>query len=249
MGRPPIGKQAMSGAERTRRYREKFRHDKPVTKQTQPDAALVKELKQAKTRNVELEAENLALVTKLKAATAGGQDAPARTARALAQAKATPKTSQLEPATLLSMTAQQKLDVYKRKLDAEFEARTREECRRWLNEVSLPQYRKELIELERSITNRRGIMDGITYKKILTCLHVERLIQLLGIPLSKLDTNLQRRYNEAFQLFTTLEKRVLDEKESPTTFRKMPRTYEELMAMRAKVQAQRRAKRGTMVRR
>jgi len=32
MGRPPIGKQAMSGAERTRRYRAKLRHSAPVTK-------------------------------------------------------------------------------------------------------------------------------------------------------------------------------------------------------------------------
>jgi hypothetical protein len=47
MGRPPIGKKAMSGAERTRRYREKFRHDAPVTKPTHPDAALAKRLAQA----------------------------------------------------------------------------------------------------------------------------------------------------------------------------------------------------------
>jgi len=155
-------------------------------------------------------------------------------------------------AEMLPMTARQKLDAairqYKAKLDAEFEMRTREQCRRWLNEISLPQYAKELAELERSITNSKGIMNQATYKKIRACLHVERLIQLLGIPLSQLDANLLRRYNEAFQLFNDLEKRVLDEKESPTQFRKMPKTYEELMAMKAKVQAERRAKRAAMVR-
>jgi len=87
--------------------------------------------------------------------------------------------------------------------------------------------------LERSIRERKGIMDRITYRKILACLHPDRVI----------DPALKKRYEEAFRLFTELEKRVLDEKESPTQFRKMPRTYEELMAMKAKVQAERRAKR------
>jgi hypothetical protein len=36
MGRRPIGKQAMSGAERTRQYRERLRHSKPVTKPSEP---------------------------------------------------------------------------------------------------------------------------------------------------------------------------------------------------------------------
>jgi hypothetical protein len=139
----------------------------------------------------------------------------------------------------LAMTAQQKLDAairqHKRKLDEEFEVRTREECKRWLNEISLPQYLKELTKLEQSISNRKGIMDRITYRKILSCLHPDRVQ----------DPILKKRYEEAFRLFTELEKRVLDEKESPTQFRKMPRTYEELMAMRAKVQAERRAKRNS----
>lgn len=57
------------------------------------------------------------------------------------------------------------------------------------------------------------------------------------------DAALKKRFEEAFRLFTELEKRVLNEKESPTQFRRMPRTYEELMAMKAKVRAERRAKR------
>jgi hypothetical protein len=56
MGRPPIGKTAMTGAERVRRYRRKHGTDKPVTKRavpvtkpTGPDhAALVRELAQLK---------------------------------------------------------------------------------------------------------------------------------------------------------------------------------------------------------
>jgi hypothetical protein len=72
MGRPPIGKTAMTGAERVRRYRAKH-GTKPVTKRhasvTKPEvdkatraakaeiAALAKELAQAKTRITEVERE------------------------------------------------------------------------------------------------------------------------------------------------------------------------------------------------
>jgi hypothetical protein len=53
----PIGKAAMTGAaERTRRYRERFRHDEPVTKQARPDAALARELAQAKTELAQVKA-------------------------------------------------------------------------------------------------------------------------------------------------------------------------------------------------
>jgi hypothetical protein len=59
MGRPPIGKVAMTGAERTRLYRLKHAADKPVTKVTKPAdpdaAALKKELAQARARLAEAE--------------------------------------------------------------------------------------------------------------------------------------------------------------------------------------------------
>jgi hypothetical protein len=49
MGRPPIGKVAMTGAERMRLYRRKHGTAKPVTKPAAPDhTALVQELAQAK---------------------------------------------------------------------------------------------------------------------------------------------------------------------------------------------------------
>ena len=56
MGRPPLGKVSMTGAERTRRYRARLRHTKPVTKSVSPDnAALVRELARARARIGELE--------------------------------------------------------------------------------------------------------------------------------------------------------------------------------------------------
>jgi hypothetical protein len=136
----------------------------------------------------------------------------------------------------LPLTAQQKLDAairqHKRKLELEFEIGVLEECKRRLDEISLPHYAKELEELERSITSRKGIMDRVTYRKILSCLHPDRVA----------DPVLKKRYEEAFRLFTELEKRVLDERESPTEFRKTPRTYEELMAARQEIKERNRAK-------
>ncbi len=75
MGRPPIGKTAMTGAERVRRYRLKHAADQPVTKQTSsvtkpasPDnAALVKEVAQAKARNAELEKAGAAAAAEIAA--------------------------------------------------------------------------------------------------------------------------------------------------------------------------------------
>jgi Rad3-related DNA helicase len=58
MGRPPIGKTAMTDAERMRRYRLKHGKAKPVTKPAGPDYdVLVQELAQARARIAELERE------------------------------------------------------------------------------------------------------------------------------------------------------------------------------------------------
>jgi hypothetical protein len=144
--------------------------------------------------------------------------------------------AQIDPSTL-SMTAQERLETairqHKRKLDLGFEVQVLEECKRRLDEVSLPSYAKKLSELERSIQIRKGVMDRLTYKKILACLHPDRVR----------EPALKKRYEEAFRLFTEMEKRVLNEKESPTQFKEMPRTYEDLMKMKAKVAAERKARR------
>jgi IS30 family transposase len=141
------------------------------------------------------------------------------------------------PPEELSKTAQQKLESairqHKLKLDAEFDIRVRAEMKRYLDDVALPSYLKEIKEIERTIRDRRGIMDRVTYRKILSCLHPDRVA----------DEALKKRFEEAFRLFTDLEKRVLNEKESPTTFRNVPRTAEELLREGDKKRAERAAKR------
>jgi hypothetical protein len=141
----------------------------------------------------------------------------------------------LDP-SMLGKTAQERLEtairVHKKKLDMEFEQRVRIECRRWLEDVSLPHYLKKLEHLERVIYNRKGIMDRATYRKILSCLHPDRV-----------HDEHKKRYEEAFTLFTDLEKVVLNEKDSPTQFMNWPKTYDDLMKMREQATAERRAKR------
>jgi hypothetical protein len=135
-----------------------------------------------------------------------------------------------------SKTKQEEFERFKRRwqqqAERKFEERVQAECKRRLDAIILPQYTKELEELEYSIKNRKGVMDRATYRKVLACLHIERIVHMTGIPLAKMEQSLTRRYDEAVHLFDELEKVLCDEKESPTQFRKMPRTADELMAMR-----------------
>jgi hypothetical protein len=156
------------------------------------------------------------------------------------------KIVEIDP-KILSMSAQQKLDAAikqaRRKLELQFHQLIRDEVRKRLEDTILPSYNKTYAEYQTIIKARKGVMDRSTYRKILTCLHTERLAQLLDIPYAKLDASLAKRYDEAFNLFTALEKRLLDEKESPTDFMKMPTNLAEWDALRAKTMRERAAKR------
>jgi hypothetical protein len=142
---------------------------------------------------------------------------------------------QIDPSTL-SITAQEKLAAairqHQRKLDAEFEQRVREACQRGIEETVLPHYNETYAIYQDLIKARKGLMDRATYRKILSCLHPDRV-----------PDEMKKRYEEAFHLFSQLEKRVLNEKESPTATMPMPRTYEAMMARKREVSEQRRAKR------
>jgi hypothetical protein len=75
MGRPPIGKRAMSGAERIQRWRLRHGKDKPVTKLTRrvaaaKIAALEKKLAQAHARIEALRSPQTKTKTKTKTKTA-----------------------------------------------------------------------------------------------------------------------------------------------------------------------------------
>lgn len=129
---------------------------------------------------------------------------------------------EINPADL-PPSAQQKLDAavrqHKRKLDAEFESRVLVECNQRLDQLSLPAYVKEMAKLEHSITSRKGIMTKEIFMLILRCLHPDKSASI-------------DKHNKAFHEFNSLEKRLLNEKESPTVFRPMPKSAAEMMAMR-----------------
>jgi transposase-like protein len=167
---------------------------------------------------------------------------PARQARHIAEEEAIRREAeaQIDPATL-SLSAQQKLGAairqHQRKLDHEFEARVLAGIQERLEATVLPHYKKTEAQYRVIIKSRKGVMDRATYKKILSCLHPDRV-----------DPSLARRYEEAFNLFTKLEAVLLKEKESPTPSVKMPTTYAEMMAMKQTASDARKAKRNGSVR-
>jgi hypothetical protein len=146
-------------------------------------------------------------------------------------------TKSLDGEATLSMSAKDKLEAairqHKRRLDIEFEQRIQAETKERLESVQLPHHAKKLERMERLISARKGVMDKLTYNKIRRCLHPDPV----------LDPDLKKRHEEAFRLFNDLEKLLLSEKDSPTEFRPVPRTYEELMAAKARAEAERRTKR------
>jgi hypothetical protein len=125
-------------------------------------------------------------------------------------------TAQITPDDL-SLTAQQKLEQYKHKLAQEFHEQVNARVQEFLENTIMPKLQQEQAEARRIIEARKGIMDRKTYKKILSCLHPDRVI----------EPELKQNYEEAFRLFTVLEKRLLDEKNSPTQFVNFPKTSAE----------------------
>jgi lambda repressor-like predicted transcriptional regulator len=130
------------------------------------------------------------------------------------------------PPDTLSLSAQQKLEAairqHKRQLDLEFEQRVQAEVQSRLEATILPHYNEKYNLYMSVIKARKGIMDRASYRKILAALHPDR----------QLDPSLKKRAEDAFNLFTKIEKLVLDEKESPTGDESLPKTYADLMARR-----------------
>ena len=130
----------------------------------------------------------------------------------------------IEPA-MISMTAQQKLDLaikqHKAKLTAEFHASVNQRVQEFLESTIMPKLKQEQATARRIIEGRKGIMSSKEYRKILACLHPDRVM----------DEGQKAVYTEAFRIFNDLEKLILNEKDSPTQFAGIPTTpaeWEEL---------------------
>jgi hypothetical protein len=127
--------------------------------------------------------------------------------------------------TLLSASAQEKLNAamraYQRKLDNSFRERVSEEVRKRIEEIVLPNWKQQIDEAQAIMNRRHGIMDKATFNKIRRCLHTDTHKQLTNEML-----------DEAFNLFMSLEKHLLAEKESPTDFPEIPSDLAEWDKMR-----------------
>jgi hypothetical protein len=143
----------------------------------------------------------------------------------LARKEALEEKSALDP-SWMSKTAQEKLEAairqHKRQLDVDFEQRVQAEVQSRIEATILPHYNEKYDLYLSVIKARKGILDRASYRKILAALHPDR----------QLDPALKKKAEDAFNLFTKIEKLVLDEKESPTGDVPLPKTYADLMARR-----------------
>jgi transposase len=132
----------------------------------------------------------------------------------------------------LSLNAQEKFDAairrYKQNLDLKTKQTVQEEIQRIYNEVGLPAYERTLGQLLSDIeyARSRGVMTRAHYMTIWHCLH----------PDSRKSVT-DQRLQQAFTLFEKLRPLLLSEAEDPTPRLGVPKTFQELMAQRAKRKA------------
>jgi hypothetical protein len=135
----------------------------------------------------------------------------------------------------LSMSAQEKLDAavrqHKRKLDVEFETRVRDEVKRRIDQMILPHWKEKIAQAQQLYARRRGAMDKATFNKIRRALHPDSRRSISDAMLA-----------DAFDTFMSLEKFLLDEKDSPTDFSGLPRTWDEWEKAKRDATAARRAR-------
>jgi hypothetical protein len=145
------------------------------------------------------------------------------------------KEPEIDPATF-SMTVQQKIEVWKRqemgRMAAQFSQMVNARVRELLEETILPRHRKEQDEAKRVMNVRKGIMDKATFNAIRRGLHPDSRHSISD-----------KMLGAAFDAFMRLEKLLLDEKQSPTDYQKLPETMAEWDLRREAANAAQKAKR------
>jgi len=136
----------------------------------------------------------------------------------------------------LSLTAQQKLDAairqHQAKLDAAFHNRVLDEVKKRIDEIVLPHWKKQIEEAQKLYQHRRGAMSKETFNTIRRALH----------PDSRQSIS-DKKLGEAFDTFMSLEKFLLDEKDSPTDFGDLPDNLADWDKRKAKADQDRKAAR------
>jgi predicted transcriptional regulator len=138
----------------------------------------------------------------------------------------------IDPATL-SLSAKEKFDMairkYKKQLDREFVQRVTEEVRKRIDEMVLPYWREQIAEAKTLYERRKGFMDKDTFKLIWSALHPDSRKSITD-----------KKLAEAFDAFSRMEKFLLNEEDSPTSFGELPSSAAEWDAMKRSAAAGRR---------
>jgi hypothetical protein len=125
----------------------------------------------------------------------------------------------------LPKTYQKQYEILTRKLTRELllreSQRVSERLTKFVNNTWLPIHQQKIDEARKIYDNRRGVMDAATFDAIRRCLHPDSRHSLSD-----------KKLAEAFDLFNSLEKRLLNEKDSPTNIPDLPDTVEAWDAMR-----------------
>jgi ParB-like chromosome segregation protein Spo0J len=134
--------------------------------------------------------------------------------------------AEIDPLTL-SLSAQEKLAAairqHQRKLDAAFEQRVLDECRRRTDEIWLPHWKEKIDQAKELYSRRRALMTKEVFNVIRRGLHPDSRGAISD-----------KKLAEAFDAFMGLEKFLLNEKDSPTHFGDLPSNLAEWDKMRAK---------------
>jgi transposase len=137
---------------------------------------------------------------------------------------------EIAPETL-SMSQHEKLERaiarekerVRRELQASYYSDLHEKTESFVKRIG-PTLQAEQDQAKRIMQGRNGFMTKKVFLLILSCLHPDWVT----------DPKQKRRYEDAFTEFSKLEKFLLDEKESPTNFVRIPSTWAEWEAQRKK---------------
>lgn len=136
----------------------------------------------------------------------------------------------------LPKTSKEKMEIWQRRetrrMELEYEQRLQAKLKEHYDRL-LPEYEQKLRDAEDIVRRRKGIMSAREFRLIVSCLHPDRIQ----------DEELKRRYADAFNIMNAVRLQLVAEKEEPTATLAWPRTYQEMMAKKAKVSAARKAKR------
>ena len=217
MGRPPIGKQAMSAAERQRRHREKFRDSEPITKPSEAKAFRDSEpVTKPTTKTAPLEAR----IRELEAELAKFRDSVTVT-----KSSAKPVEIDLSEAP---KTWRQKFEAAERRRQKEFDLLVEQRAQEiWRERIAdyLPELQARQKKYNEIINRHKGIWPRPVFLKILKCLHTDTARNVSD-----------KMLDEAFIALKERE-HVLVARESPIPETGLPRNWQEMEAARETVRA------------